>query len=273
MMQAMMAPRGRQLSFNAAELDDDQLSVSADEAYMEPEETALVADGGGGTATFHVERVVSIASDAKPHKVTVAMLQLAPSLVYFATPTLEAAFYLQLRAKNTSSFPLLASSKVAVFLDGSFVCNTALKDVAPSEEFTTFLGVDAAIKLDHQVHARERKGATFMSKTQTTTHKFTCKLHNTKATPVRLTVVEVLPKATEDKIKVELVAPAARELKDDAAAAAATAAGAEYVQQNKVTNNIVWQLRLAPGEKRNLAFEYNVSWPSDKTLSSYDYTG
>ena len=79
MMQAMMAPRERQFSFNAAELEDDQLSVCADEAYMDTEETASVADGGGGTATFHVERVVSIDSDAKPHKVTVAIVCIPPS--------------------------------------------------------------------------------------------------------------------------------------------------------------------------------------------------
>ena len=94
----------------------------------------------------------------------------------------------------------------------------------------------------------------------------------------RLTVVEVLPKATEDRIKVELLAPAPKELKEEGAAAAKEsgkggADAVELVQQNKVTNNIVWQLKLAPSEKRSLQFEYTVSWPTDKTLASYDYEG
>lgn len=45
----------------------------------------------------------------------------------------------------------------------------------------------------------------------------------------------------------------------------------ECIVQNKVSNNIVWHLTLQPGAKKQLAFEYSVSWPSDKTLSSYDY--
>lgn len=264
----------RQASFSAAELDDVDFDSYAEEEMLDAVETASVAAGGGGTATFNIERVVTIESDSKPHKVTVALLSFEPQLLYFGTPTLEQACYLQLKAKNTSSFPLLASRRVSVFLDGSFVCNTMLKDVAPSEEFTTFLGVDAAIKLEHQTHARERKAASFMSKTQQTTHKFTTKLHNTKNTTVRLTVVEVLPKATEDKIRVELLQPPPKELKDSKEIKDdSPAAAADCVQQNKHTNNVVWQVQLAPGEKRQLHFEYTVSWPTDKTLASYDFEG
>ena len=169
------------------------------------------------------------------------MLSLAPALNYFATPSLEPAFYLQVKTKNTSSFPLLASSKVSVFLDGSFVTSTQLKDVSPSEEFTTFLGADASLKLEHQQLARERKVTGAFSKTQSTSHRFVSKIHNTKAVPCRLTVVEVLPKSTEDKIKVELVAPAPKELREEGAS------GELVVMQNKVTNNVVFQLTLAPG--------------------------
>ena len=76
------------------------------------------------------------------------------------------------------------------------------------------------------------------------------------------------PRSTEEKIKVELVAPAPRELRDEGAADAPS-----VVMQNKVTNNVVYQLTLAPGAKKELAFEYTVSWPSDKQIASYDYQG
>jgi len=274
-MQSMMNGGGggvnleRRMSFSAAELqcDDDRESECDDEA-VDGVQLSSVAEGGGGTATFVIERAVAIAADAKPHKVTIAMLSFEPQLLYFATPALEAAFYLQVKAKNSSSFPLLASSKVSVFLDGSFVTTTHLKDVSPSEEFTTFLGADASLKLEHQQLARERKAGTWRSATQSTTHKYIVKIHNTKQVAARLTVVEVLPKSTEDKIKVELLAPLPKDLKEG------KEEGCEdFVSQNKVTNNIVWQLTLAAGAKKQLPFEYSVSWPTDKQLSSYDYQG
>ena len=35
---------------------------------------STVSEGGGGTASFNIERAVSIDADAKPHKVTIVML-------------------------------------------------------------------------------------------------------------------------------------------------------------------------------------------------------
>lgn len=227
---------------------------------------STVSEGGGGTASFNIERIASIEADAKPHKVTIAMLAFEPQLIYFATPALEAAFYLQVKARNTSSFPLLASSKVSVFLDGSFVTTTRLKDVSPSEEFTTFLGSDSALKIEHQQLARERKAGTWRSSVQSTSYKFITKIHNTKAVSVRLTVVEVLPKSTEDKIKVEQLAPLPKDL-------GSKGVNNLEVIQNKVSNNVVWHLSLDAGAKKQLPFEYTVSWPSDKKIDYYDYCG
>lgn len=253
---------------------DDAEEVS-DELFSAA--TTSVAESAGGAATFAVERLCTIEADNKPHRVTVALLDFSPKLVFFATPSLEQAFYTQVRATNTSAFPLLASSKVACFLDGSFVTTTRIGDVMPSEEFTTFLGADPSIKLDHATLAKAHRSAQgWASKTQAVTHSFRTKINNTKQTPVYLTIVEVLPKPTEDKIKVELVAPSKAEITEantgidaDTAVSGAVASGGERILQNSVTNNIVWQIMLAPGEKRELNFQYTVSWPAEKQIHEY----
>lgn len=270
----------RQESFSALEAsgfcDGSDDEEEDDDGYAGDVAQSTVSEGGGGTASFAIERLVAIEADSKPHKVTIARLSFEPQLLYFATPSLEPSFYLQVKAKNSSSFPLLASSQVSVFLDGSFVTSTKLKDVSPSEEFTTFLGADASLKIEHQQLARERRthGGAFSSKTQSTNHRFVTKVHNTKGVPARLTVVEVLPKSTEDKIKVELVAPNPRELRGGGDEGERGKEGlGDHAAQNKVTNNVVWQLTLPPGAKKDLPFEYVVTWPSDKELSSYDYQG
>ena len=111
--------------------------------------TAVTSGGALGTATFAIERLATIEADNKPHKVTVALLDFDPKLLYFVTPELSTEVYLQVKARNTSSFPILASEAVNVYMDGSYITKTQLKDVSPSEEFTTFLGVDPAIKVQH----------------------------------------------------------------------------------------------------------------------------
>ena len=85
-----------------------------------------------------------------------------------------------------------------------------------------------------QTLAREHKAAGWASKSQSTTYRFRSKINNSKACSVVVTVVEVCPKSSEDKIKVELVAPTAKELTDPSAN---TPMGGGTVQQNKVTNN------------------------------------
>lgn len=67
-MQAMMSKR--QMSFDALELN--MLDEEEDEVEsLDPVQLSSVAEGGGGTATFNIERAVNIAADAKPHKVCV----------------------------------------------------------------------------------------------------------------------------------------------------------------------------------------------------------
>jgi len=47
---------------------------------------------------------------------------------------------------------------------------------------------------------------------------------------------------------------------------AAAVVAMDRILQNSVTNNLVWQLKLEPGEKRELNFAYTVTWPGDKEI-------
>ncbi len=201
-MQAMMSSNAmmginddgrseRRYSFCAPEVTDgflhDEEPSSVEDAIVET--TSLT---GGASPQFVIERLCTVEADNKPHRVTIALLHFTPQLLYFATPCLESAFYLQVKAKNTSPFPLLPSRHVSVFLDGSFVTTTSLKNVSPSEEFTTFLGVDTAIKIDYQELARVRKDVSSWAATtkmEETSHRFSSQIQNMKSVPVQLTVV------------------------------------------------------------------------------------
>merc|ERR1719420_2204700 len=224
--------------------------------------TAVTSGGALGPATF--------AADNKPHKVTVALLDFDPKLLYFVTPELSTEVYLQVKARNTSSFPILASAAVNVFMDGSFITTTQLKDVSPSEEFTTFLGVDPALKVEHQQIATEQKSSGWTAKQSTTTSSYRTVLVNTKPIATDVTLVQLLPKSTDEKIKVELIAPPKDRDVEAQAAGSAKGAKGEAVLQNKVTNNLVFHLRLEPSEKREVPFSYAVTWPKDKEMTISD---
>jgi uncharacterized protein (TIGR02231 family) len=287
-MQAMMPPPGmsnamlpeRRLSCDADELDFDLSAGEEDDGGITSSTT--VAGASGGSSTFHIERRTAIASDAKEHKVCVAMIELQPEFRHFCTPSLEPMAYLQVRAVNSSLYPLLASSKASVFFDGSFVCTTALKMIYPGESFSVFLGTDSTVKVQHKLvdkSTNEGAAATFMSKKQNSKQVFeyVTQLHNTKAEEaIDITVVELLPRSEDESIKVHVISPpqsllATTTIQASAADGGTLSSGEGQLKpgaamKNKITNNVVFAKSLAPQEKLDISFSFSVEWPHDKDV-------
>lgn len=279
-IQARMTRESRQTSLCANELDEDDDEGCDIDSFAGGGGGAAVAtaavEGGAGSATFVIERRSSIASDNKEHKVTVTILELAPTLRLFATPALEELAYLQARTINSSAFPLLESNRVAVFFNGSFVSTTAIKPTSPGESFMFFLGVDSSVKIEHRLikktaNTGEKQGLmSFGAKDKATSrllYEYCTLVHNTRKHSVELTLVELLPRSSDDKISVELLVPAAATVKTSGEAGdAASGEGAlksDGVMRNKVTNNVVFTRTLKPQSKLEIPFSYSVSWPHD----------
>ena len=74
--------------------------------------TAGVSQGGGPASTFHIVRPMSVVSDNKSHKVSVAVLRLRAGFRHYCVPALNPAAYLQCLTTNTSDYTLLASTQV-----------------------------------------------------------------------------------------------------------------------------------------------------------------
>jgi len=175
---------------------------------------------------------------------------------------------MQVKTTNSSSFPLLPSESVSVFFDGSYVCKTELKEIFPSESFSVFLGVDNSVKCSHKVLKKKKKeGAEggFMKKTKASREEFqfVTQLHNTKDVEVEVTLVELLPKSTNEQIKIQLLEPKEEELEGyEGAAGGAGKLQVGMVMKNKVTNNVVFSKVVKPGEKIDVKFGYQMEWPA-----------
>lgn len=229
-----------------------------------------VTDAGVGNVTFSIERKVQIKAGNKPHKVTVAVVEFVPRFQYFATPEQEERVYLHVRATNDSAYKLLASSKVSVFFNESFVTTTRIVDTSPGEEISTFLGHDGAVKVEHRrITSKDTEQTGFMSaKTRSTTYGSLVIVSNTKEIPVSVKIVSLMPRSEVEQIVVHLEKPSLRELVDEK-----DAGGENVTMQNPVTNNIVWIRQLAAGQKLELPIQYTVKWPIDKTITISDACG
>jgi len=230
----------------------------------------VIVKEGGASATFVIDRKSNIASDSKEHKVTIAMIPLTPDVRFFATPQLEQQAYLQARSTNTSQYPLLESDSASVFIDGSFISKTRMELTAPGEAFNLFLGVDAAIKVEHRTlknTSTKGKEGKMLAKKEPSKKvvEYRTMLHNTKNVAVEITVVELCPRTSDDRVMVDVILP--HGLLTSGANDTATSGEGQLktggAMQNKITNNVVFSRTLAAGAKVELPFSYTISWPHD----------
>jgi hypothetical protein len=76
-----------------------------------------------------------------PEQVVITTLEFPATLAYYAAPAASPHAYLQAKARNDSDYPLLASSNMGVYVDGSFITKTELKTVNPREVSIAVVGV------------------------------------------------------------------------------------------------------------------------------------
>eukprot|EP00992_Anisonema_acinus_P008775 TRINITY_DN4931_c0_g1_i1.p1 TRINITY_DN4931_c0_g1~~TRINITY_DN4931_c0_g1_i1.p1 ORF type:complete len:266 (+),score=89.27 TRINITY_DN4931_c0_g1_i1:116-913(+) len=230
-------------------------------------------EGTAGSVSFVVPRRVTCASDNKPHKVTVAILNLKASFRLFIVPALSDKAYLQAITRNDSQFQFLPSTKVSIFVDNNFISTSDMGDVAPGESFRTFVGVDSALRVDYRNKGRVHSNRTALlgvgKKTEAYTYSFLTTLKNTRPTPVQVVLADILPRPSSERVRVELLNPTAEEVakgSHGAESGDAAGGGTGAVAQNPATNNIVWNLQVAPNATVSVPFEYAIEYPQGETL-------
>ncbi|KAI0320019.1 hypothetical protein OF83DRAFT_1162652 [Amylostereum chailletii] len=131
------------------------------------------------SVSYRVEGESSIPSDGIAHKVSVAELPFEATVAYVVVPKANPVTFLQANVKNTSDYRLLPGP-VNVYLDGSFVSKTSIKDITPGDAFDCTLGPDAGTRIKYtRVSTLEHAPAsTFTERFNTTTYTNRTVIHN-----------------------------------------------------------------------------------------------
>jgi len=237
--------------------DIGELEAKAGGLKQEPgiEKPIAAVQTGATSVIFEIKGKNTIAGDNLPHKVTVFIHDFPAEFRYSTVPKLSPHAYLKTRVKNDSDFPLLPGN-TNVFLDNNFVAVASLEQVAPGEEFWTFLGVDDAIKVERKfVKKHEQQGGFFEKKTKMV-FEYLTELTNNKKTEEELVMWDQLPIASHQDIAVSLLEP---QFDKDTPA----------LKKNEL-NYFEWLFRMKPGEKIRVPFVFSVEYPRDRQVSGLD---
>ncbi len=203
------------------------------------------------SAMFHIPSLSTIPSDNVAHKVTIAIDKMHADFSYSSTPKLSAFAYLEAAVRNTTAAPFL-SGNASIFSNDDFVATSSIRTTLPNESFNVYLGVDPAIKIERKLVKKFTDYTGTFTKNVRVTYEFIFTLENTKSTGQKISVQDQLPVSQNEKIAVEQVEPAEKEVRRD--------------EQGFMN----WTITLNPGEKKSWKLKFNVEYPQGTIISGIE---
>jgi uncharacterized protein (TIGR02231 family) len=194
----------------------------------------------------------SIAGDNQDHKLQIATIDYTAQFRYSTVPKLSPFVYLKAKVTNNSDFMLLAGAS-SIFLNNNFVGSASLNNVAPGEEFWTFLGIDNTLTVEQKLLKKYDSNEGLFDKKRKTVYEYQIELTNNKKSEEEVVVWDQIPISNNEQIKVALIKPVISE-KDSS------------IKKNE-QNFIEWYYRMMPGEKKKIPFSFSVEYPKDQIVS------
>jgi len=238
----------------AAEMDQEARETARREREKEKEKKPQVnvmtskVQNQGTSATYHIDRKSTIASDNKPHKVTIAKTSVDAVMEYVVVPAKSENAYLKAKATNTTAYQLLEGD-MNVFMDGLFVTTSKLQRTNPGEEFQLYLGIDSGVRVEVKPTARQEEPPGLFKTKMTKTMKYNTVIRNNKKNPITVLIYDQLPFASDKSIRVTVKEPADN---------------SEYtISEESIMKR---SITLNPTKERGLKLTYVIEYPSEKQV-------
>ncbi|MBC2592973.1 mucoidy inhibitor MuiA family protein [Ruficoccus amylovorans] len=219
-------------------------------APMQVQEATV--QSGATAVVYQIPNTASIPSDNQPVRVSITTQSFPGEFRYSAVPKLSPHVYLKTKVTNASEYAFLPGPG-NIYLDGSFVGQSALDLVPPGQEFWTWLGIDQGVTVERKLLDRKEGEAGFFGGSKSMTWRYEFEIKNNKQTPITLSVWDQIPVSENDDIAVELIQP-----KYSADTASLKMTSQKFIE---------WIYNLNPGQEVKTPFEFSVTWPEDVQVS------
>lgn len=214
----------------------------------------------GLSVRFRLPSKETIESRDQPTTVLVGREPLALRPEHVCVPALDTTVWLRGEATNTSAWEMLPGP-AAVYFGADFVGYAELPTVRRGEEFTVHLGPDPGVGVERtQLVDRNEEPGTFGStrtlrqawRTDLTNHGAFSRSHDGAVTVI---VHEVLPRAQDDRIDVEIER-----------AEPTLATGERWTTLREEKGVLTWAVRLPASGKGRVELETAIGFPEDLEL-------
>ncbi len=191
----------------AKELKDEEADALED-AKPEPRPFASV-ESEGLSVRFQLPKPATIQSRREPTTLLVGDATLAIQAERQCVPALDTTVWLRGKARNSSPWTMLPGT-AAVFFGADYLGTAQIGIVQPGQELTLHLGADPGLTVKREQTEDMSKGPGFLSSTSSDTKGWRVHIENHGTLgaaadgSVEVIVREVLPRARDERIEVEL---------------------------------------------------------------------
>jgi uncharacterized protein (TIGR02231 family) len=200
-------------------------------------------------AVYAIAGRVAVPATGEMKRVQIDDMALDPTLTARTVPKAEQKAYLYAKLTMARGTPVLPGT-VSLFRDATFVGTGQLPLLAPGEEHELGFGVDDMIRVRHAVVEDKRGETGLISTSKTDVRNYRITVKNLHERPIQLRVLDQIPVAQNDAIRIELhgrTAPTRRDVEDKRGV-------------------LAWDVMLTPDEEKAVEFGYRVTWPGAKRV-------
>jgi uncharacterized protein (TIGR02231 family) len=220
------------------------------EEKVEGEIEFATAEEKGIAVVYTLPAKIAVKSDNSEHKFPISSQILSAVFEYSSYPRVSPFAYLGSRVTNSKGLQLLAG-RVNIFLEGDFVGFSSIGNIAPSEEFDLYLGIDENVKVKRECLEKkvdETLIAGIPSRTKRTTYKYKLTVENYKSKKIKVKLYEAMPISEDERIKIKIneisLEPGVKDWEDR-------------------KGIWLWELELEPQQKQEIFYTFIVEHPRD----------
>ncbi|MDF1800314.1 MAG: mucoidy inhibitor MuiA family protein [Planctomycetota bacterium] len=219
------------------------------------------AENAGISVRFRLPRRETVESRELPTTLLVGRATLDIEVEHYAAPSVSERVWLRGRATNTSPWEMLPG-EASAYVGADYVGRTWLAGVHPGEDFDMPLGPDAGVSIVRSKVEDFSEGPAFLRSKATELEAWRIVVENFGAlgvgakSPVQVIVQEVLPRSSDERLRVSL---------DGATPSVSTAE--RFAKEREEKGILTWVLSVPAEGKAEVVWSREVAWPKDLVIT------
>lgn len=237
-MELLSAPASIAIAESTTGMDYEAAQSSADYTTVSESQTTVLYD---------ISIPYNIASDNKPHSVSIQNFTIPASYRYYCAPKLDPDAFLLAKITGWDQYNL-QSGNMNVFFEGTFVGKSYLDTRSTNDTLDISLGRDKNVVVQ-RTNLKEFTEKKIIGLNKKESRSYEIVVRNKKKQEIEIDIEDLIPLSTSNEIEIE----------------ALETGGAKF---NKEKGLLQWSMKVASGEEKKFRFGFSVKYPKDKVLSN-----